>query len=233
MNILLIFLSFIPILSILYYIYIKDEVEKEPLKLLAIVFIGGVVSIFITKFLATKYQNYIPFLIEENPDLETYKVFLISFGEIGLIEELSKFLILYILIWKNKKFNYIYDGIVYGVFISLGFATIENINYLWYGNFNTLLVRTVFTVPAHASFGIIMGYYFGYAKYFFHMKYQSNAIKHFYSGLFFVILYHGLFDYLLTFDSRYHAVAFIGFSAYLFINAFIKINKTKKLEMTW
>ena len=233
MNIILIILSFIPILAILYYIYIKDEIEKEPLKLLTIVFIGGIVSLFITTFLANKYQNYIPFLIEENPNLETYKVFLISFGEIGLIEELSKFLMLYILIWKNKKFNYIYDGIVYSTFISLGFATIENINYLWYGDFNTLLVRTIFTVPAHASFGIIMGYYFGYAKYYFHMKYQSNAIKYFYSGLFFVILYHGLFDYLLTFNSRYHIIVFIILCMFLFINAIIKINKTKRLEMTW
>ena len=233
MNIVFILLSFIPIFLILYYIYINDKMEKEPFKLLTIVFIGGIISIFLTKFLANKYQNYIPFLIEENPNLESYKIFLISFGEIGLIEELSKFIILFILIWKNKNFNYIYDGIVYAVFISLGFAAIENIYYLWDGDFNTLLNRVIFTTPAHASFGIIMGYYYGYAKYYFHMKYQSNAIKSFYSGLFFVILYHGLFDYFLSFDNKYNRIIFVIFSIYIFSNAIYKLKKIENLKMTW
>ena len=67
MNIILIALSLIPVYFILSIIYSNDKVEKEPAKLLILTFIGGVISLFLTKFLASKYQYYLPFLIEENP----------------------------------------------------------------------------------------------------------------------------------------------------------------------
>lgn len=233
MNIILIALSLIPVYFILSIIYSNDKVEKEPAKLLILTFIGGVISLFLTKFLASKYQYYLPFLIEENPGLEAYKIFLISFGEIGLIEELCKWLILYFMIWRNKEFNHIYDAIVYAVFISLGFATIENFFYLWNTNFATLIVRSLFTVPGHAFFGVIMGYFFGYAKYYQKMGYKYNYFKYMYTSLFSVIVLHGLFDYFLAFENKYSTIIFIGYALLLGIISFFQIRKVNKLELTW
>lgn len=233
MNIILIVLSLIPIFLILNIIYAEDKIEKEPIKLLILVFIGGIISLFLTKFLASKYQYYLPFLIEENPGLEAYKIFLISFGEIGLIEELCKWLILYILIWHNKEFNYIYDAIVYAVFISLGFATIENFFYLWDTDFATLIVRSLFTIPGHAFFGIIMGYFFGYAKYYSKMEYKYNSFKYMYTSLFSVIILHGLFDYFLAFNNKYSTIIFIGYTLLLGVIAITRIKKVNELELTW
>lgn len=233
MSIILILLSFIPIYIILGFIYANDKVEKEPWQLLLATFIGGVISLFITKILAAKFHSMIPFLIEGNPNNEKYKIFLISFGEIGLIEELSKWIILYLVIWRRKNFNYIYDGIIYAVFVSLGFAAVENIYYLWGSNFGVLLGRIIFTIPAHASFGIIMGYYFGYARYYKKMKYNSTFIRYMYSSVFFVILYHGLFDYVLATDYKYNVVMFIATTIFIFTNAIMKLRKVNKIEVTW
>lgn len=233
MNIIIMLISIIPIALILSIIYTKDKIEKEPIKLLLLLLIGGIISLFLTKFLATQYQKYIPFLIEENPNLEPYKIFLISFGEIGLIEELSKWLILYIIAWRNKEFNYIYDAIIYSVFVSLGFAFVENFFYLWNSNFETLIARSVFTIPAHASFGIIMGYYFGYAKYHSKMNFHYNSVKNLYISLFICIIYHGLYDYFLAFDNKYSTLVFLIFTIFLYINALLKIKKIEKVEVTW
>lgn len=225
--------SMIPIYLLLDAIYNQDEIEKEPKKLLLLAFLGGCISLFVTKILAGIYQHYIPFLIESNPDLEPYKIFLISFGEIGLIEELCKWLILYIVIWKKKDFNYVFDAVVYATFVSLGFATIENFFYLWNANLFTVIARSLFTIPGHAAFGIIMGYYFGFAKYYKTMEYKNKYTQNIYCSLFFAIVYHGLFDFILAFDNTYSSIIYIVFYIYLGINAIYKVHKIKKLELTW
>ena len=48
---------------------------------------------------------------------------------------------------------------LYGAAASLGFATLENIMYCISERHDTFM-RAVTAVPAHASFGAIMGYYF-------------------------------------------------------------------------
>lgn len=84
----------------------------------------------------------------------------------GLTEEPLKFLVLYFYIRPKKFFNEPMDAIVYGTVISLGFATLENIEYvyLYYPETDSLLIAVIraFTaIPMHAVSGIIMGYYFG------------------------------------------------------------------------
>ena len=44
-------------------------------------------------------------------------------------EELLKFIILYFVVLRRDEFNEPMDGIVYGVTVSLGFATFENYDY--------------------------------------------------------------------------------------------------------
>ena len=188
MNFILVLISLIPIAILLKIVYSSDKVEKEPIKLLLLLFVGGFISLFLSKFLASKYQNFIPFLIEHNFELDKYKVFLVSFGEIGLIEELSKFLILVIMIFKNKNFNYIYDAIVYSSFVSLGFATLENILYFSSMNILSIFLRVIITNLAHLSFGIIMGYYLGFWKYYSNKGAKYNSFRMFYSALFFPVI---------------------------------------------
>jgi RsiW-degrading membrane proteinase PrsW (M82 family) len=98
--------------------------------------------------------------------------------------------------WTFKEFNHILDGVVYGVTISLGFATIENIWYGYqfstaYGSMQIILLnislRAVTAVPAHAILGGVMGYYLGKAK-------VRNSGAYAFGGLLLAIFLHGLYN---------------------------------------
>ena len=76
---------------------------------------------------------------------------------VGLIEEGSKFFFLYRFTWKDKAFNYRFDGIVYAVFVSLGFAALENVFYVFNYGTGVALQRALLTIPGHMSFAVYMG----------------------------------------------------------------------------
>ena len=116
----------------------------------------------------------------------------------GLTEEMLKFLVLYFYIRPKSAFNEPMDAIVYGVLVSLGFATFENITYVYQGNFEVdsfslAIMRAVSAIPLHATCGIIMGYFFGlYA--FTHSK--QFLIK----SIIFPIGIHATYNFLTGYD---------------------------------
>ena len=116
----------------------------------------------------------------------------------GFTEETLKFLVLYFYISPKSAFNEPMDAIVYGVIVSLGFATFENISYVYSGNFEVdsfslAIMRAVSAIPMHATCGIIMGYFFGlYA--FTHSK--QFLIK----SIIFPIGIHATYNFLTGYD---------------------------------
>lgn len=116
----------------------------------------------------------------------------------GFTEETLKFLVLYFYIRPKSAFNEPMDAIVYGVIVSLGFATFENISYVYSGNFEVdsfslAIMRAVSAIPMHATCGIIMGYFFGlYA--FTHSK--QFLIK----SIIFPIGIHATYNFLTGYD---------------------------------
>ena len=151
-----------PVIIVCFYVYIRDKYEKEPIRLLLLgVFFGLLISapIMAVENLLTTMTPNKNFLIEA-----LYTSFIVASGT----EELFKFIILYFLVWKNKNFNEPFDGIVYAVFISLGFAGIENVLYIfnpYLGGYQTAIARAIFSVPGHGLFGVSMGYYYAIAKF--------------------------------------------------------------------
>lgn len=213
-------LALAPVIIILFYIYIRDKYEKEPLRLALIgTFFGIIIAApivftenFIMKFAPAESSIFYPFFI--------------SFIVASLVEEAYKYTVLYFLIWKNKNFNEPIDGIVYGAFISLGFALIENILYVFspkFGGVYTAIGRAVFSVPAHGFFGIFMGYYFAKEKF--------KAIKYGKFFTFFVpFLLHGLYDILLFSHIPFNGLFFLLVFFYLFISSFKKIKFYLKIS---
>jgi RsiW-degrading membrane proteinase PrsW (M82 family) len=120
----------------------------------------------------------------------------------GSVEEGLKFLVFKRLIYDNKEFDEPYDGIMYAVMISLGFATTENIMYVALSYFKmgicgTLMCgsfRALSAVPAHAFFAVIMGYYLGLAKFCADRERQREYI---YKALGLAVLTHGLYDFFI------------------------------------
>jgi RsiW-degrading membrane proteinase PrsW (M82 family) len=97
---------------------------------------------------------------------------LIAASFVGLAEESGKLLAVLVLPFRRKEFNQLFDGVVYCVAASLGFATLENILYvgmsgLAQGPFGAALtggMRAVTAVPGHAGYGALMGLWVGAAK---------------------------------------------------------------------
>ena len=106
----------------------------------------------------------------------------------GLCEEAFKFLVLHRYCARHEAFDEPMDAVVYGVVASLGFATLENIMYVFQGGFGVAVMRAVTAVPAHASFGAIMGYY--YAK----AHFSSGGRRNYTPALLIPIIVHGLYD---------------------------------------
>jgi RsiW-degrading membrane proteinase PrsW (M82 family) len=84
---------------------------------------------------------------------------------VGLTEEAVKFAAVYFGVYRNAEFNEVMDGIVYMVTASLGFATLENLAYVLWGGFEVAVTRALISVPGHAFFGALMGFYMGVAKF--------------------------------------------------------------------
>lgn len=200
----LIFVALAPVFIITIYVYFRDKYEKEPIPLLIKSLIGGAVIvipiIFLEKFLGEFSENM------EFYTKAAYRAFIVA----SFSEEVFKYLILFLIIWRNPNFNEKFDGIVYAVFVSLGFAAIENIQYIMSYGIQVGYTRAFTAIPAHALFGITMGYYFGLAK--FYPKKRSNYMM---LSLLIPILLHGIYDFILMAHFEYYLFLFIPFIFYL------------------
>lgn len=113
----------------------------------------------------------------------------------GFTEETLKFLTIYFYVSRNTNFDEPMDAIVYGTLVSLGFATFENLQYVYYSGGSpdaVAIIRAFTAIPLHACCGIIMGYYFG--LYMFKNKDTLNLFK----SLFFAIGFHSVYNYFAT-----------------------------------
>jgi len=170
--------------ALLAYLYLKDRYDPEPVKLVLRMFLCGALAVFPLMVLQ---RSFVLAFGDNN--------FLFSFVYSSGMEETVKWLILYVLIYKHVAFDEPYDGIVYAAAVSLGYATIENIIYALvnYTTFSQILIRAFLPVSGHALFAVIMGYYLGRAKFA-----PGSAKKMLAFSILLPILYHGLFDYILT-----------------------------------
>jgi RsiW-degrading membrane proteinase PrsW (M82 family) len=113
-----------------------------------------------------------------------------AFFKVALIEEFSKFIFVRFVLYRNKNFNEPFDGIVYSVIVSMGFATVENIVYVFQYGFATGILRLFTAVPAHAAFGILMGYFLGKAKFTHRRNFYLSV-----AALLIPTVFHGTYDY--------------------------------------
>lgn len=193
-----------PVFLVIIYIYIKDKFEKESKLLLFYTFLfGAILSILISSILYLIYDSFLP----KADEFSVLDQFIKAFFVVALIEEFSKYIIVRYYNQPKKDFNEPFDGIVYAVMVSMGFAAVENILYVFEGGIGVALLRALTAIPAHATFGIIMGYFMGIAKFSNHKR-KWNLI-----GLSLAILAHGTYDFFL----------FINFIPGISIGAFISL----------
>tara|TARA_B110000240_G_C13492071_1_gene450060 strand:+ start:205 stop:834 length:630 start_codon:yes stop_codon:yes gene_type:complete len=142
----------------------------------------------------------------------------------GFTEEPLKFAALYLYVRTKAHFDEPMDAIVYGTLISLGFATLENYEYvyLWAHDPQAVAILRAFSaIPMHACCGIIMGYYFG--LYIFKEKNDLNLIK----ALAIPIAFHATYNFFAT--SNYLLMFLVLIIMIIFSN---KIHKELKKEQS-
>jgi len=182
-------LAIAPGLAICLFIFHRDAYNREPKRNLLFSFFLGACSI-ITAIL-------IEGIFKEIPPKTISGTAVTAFLVVALTEELGKFLVLRYYAYTRKSFDEPLDGIVYGVMISMGFATLENVLYVakYAGSgqgYQIAFLRMFTAVPAHAAFGVLMGYYVGKAKFD-----AVNRRGLLLAGLFWAVLFHGAYDYCL------------------------------------
>lgn len=194
-------LAIAPGIAISLLVYFKDKYEKEPFRLLFFCFLFGLASV-------------VPALIVElsasaagiDAGHDTVITFIYAFFIVALSEEGSKFFFLRVYAYKRKEFNEPFDGIMYAVMISMGFATLENIVYSLSGGFSTTMLRMFTAVPLHASCAILMGYFAGMAKF------RKSPAIYLFMGLLFAVILHGIYDFFL-FQNDIPALAIVAFAS--------------------
>lgn len=208
MNIRLFIIAITPALVIIGGIYLSDRYDREPLRLLIATYLLGALAV-------------IPAIIVEELLMRidifsgVYSAFYTAFIVAGLTEEYFKRLVVLKLPYRTKYFNEKLDGIVYSVFSTMGFATVENIIYVVFRYTNNPyigLYRGIFSVPAHGVFGITMGYYLSLAKFDTDKK---RARKNLRRSLYMPMILHGLFDFILMSGIPQLTMLFVPYVVYI------------------
>ena len=171
-------------LAILIYIVRSDKFPEPPQMVFKTFFIGVLITI------PAGYLNSFISIFEDASGMQN-----MSFLA-GFTEEPLKFLAFMLFVYSKADFDEPMDAIVYGTVISLGFATLENIEYVYlmYGDqsFQIAILRAISAIPLHASCGVIMGYYIGLYAF-------KGSNKYLIQALFIPIVVHSLYNFLTGF----------------------------------
>ena len=181
-------LAIAPGIAICLFIFHRDAYNREPKLNLIVSFLLGVLTV---------YPAAIVEKLLISPDNSISGIFIMAFLCVALVEELAKFLALRFYAYPRKSFDEPLDGIVYAVMVSMGFATLENVLYVLQSDktgqgYQVAFMRMFLAVPAHATFAVLMGYHAGKAKFA-----QHNRTGLLLLGLFWAVLFHGLYDFFL------------------------------------
>ena len=219
MKIYILILAVLPVIIFSGWIYFEDRYEKEPIfKLIEYFLLGILVSI-----LAIVLELY---FCKLNIFSGIGEIIYISFFVASFTEEGLKCVILIPILLKDKCFDEKLDGIIYSVFLSLGFATIENIIYLMRErldlSFGLGIARGLISIPSHIMFAITMGYYI--SKYKFCNK-DDKKNKYLIYAIVIPILFHGVFDFILMIGYRWAIIVFIVYIILLWKMNLDKLDK--------
>jgi len=185
-------LAIAPGIAICLFIYFKDKHNREPIGLLVWAFILGMLSVLPAAIFELATGKPIDHMANSTIGYIAF----FAYGIVAFSEEGCKFLMLRLFIYPRKAFDEPFDGIIYAVMVGMGFATLENVGYVLQNGFANGVIRMFLSVPAHATFAIMMGYFVSLAKFG-----NGNKKLYFFLALLCPIIFHGTFDFFLFLNS--------------------------------
>lgn len=226
-NFILLAAAVIPAAFLLIKTYRSDRLEPESPALLWQLVKAGVFSSLIALVLERVGMLLLGLFAEQ--DSTAYNA-LLYFVVVAVSEEGAKYALLRLRTWKHPEFDCQYDGVVYAVFVSLGFALWENISYVLQYGFSTALVRALTAIPGHACFGVFMGVFYGLSKRESNWKQDGRARLFGFLALLVPVLLHGAYDYIASMESPGSGWYFAAFIAALFAVSYLLVNRASKRD---
>lgn len=226
-RLILIVAAVVPAVYLLIRVYRADRLEKEPAGLLISLVVLGIASTALAG-IAEEFGEEL--LLELFPEEGLAFNILLYFVVVAVSEEGFKYLLLKIRTWKSPQFNCQFDGVVYAVFVSLGFALWENISYVLYYGFGTAVARAITAVPGHACFGVFMGVWYGVAKRYDLAGFAEESRRARRMTLMIPILLHGAYDFIATMESELMGIVFLAFVSWMFGAALKLVKKTSAAD---
>lgn len=224
-NAVLIIAAIVPALFLMLKVYKSDKLEKESNYLL-----WNLVKVGIFSSLLALVEEKILFVLLDLtvPQESVLYNIILYFGIVAFAEESSKYIFMKKETWKNPEFNCQYDGVVYAVFVSLGFALWENISYVLSYGFATAIVRALTAVPGHACFGVFMGIFYGIAK---RSAYRNKPAASKFCRIMAVVvpaIIHGAYDYIASMNEEELGWYFVVFVVIMFFVSYLLVGRNSK-----
>lgn len=224
----LLYLAIGPGIAMAVYIYYSDKWEPEPKALVIKSFIFGGLAVFPSIFFEGVFEAVFGLkgILEDGAQFTWWQKTFYAFAGVALVEEFCKFFFLKGFIYDNREFNEPFDGIVYGGMVGCGFATLENITYIFEMGYEVGILRLLTAVPGHAFEGMVLGYFVGRAKF------CPRSVKYFTQGLVLVIVLHGAYDTVASLNrswSIYPIFAIVVLGIYLGLRAKRDLQESSEL----
>jgi RsiW-degrading membrane proteinase PrsW (M82 family) len=207
-----------PAVFLLSFFYLKDRYEPEPLRHIAMAFGLGLYAMIAARGMAAALAELVSrdWLALGGERARLFDAFVLA----AAVEELAKWVIIVTAVFHWDEFDEPLDGVVYGVAVALGFATLENILYIASRGLGVAWGRAIFAVPAHALFGGTMGYYAGRAKFARAAARRAALWRDRVFCLALPVLFHGTYNYALHHRLNvrvYAAVSAISIALWAFV----------------
>ena len=222
MDLILIVAAVVPAVFLMARVYKADRLEKEPVRLLVALVILGIISTSLASLAEQLGDAVLAFFVPERTLL--YNV-LLYFGVVAFAEEGFKYLLLKNRTWESPFFNCQFDGVIYAVFVSLGFALWENIGYVLRFGMATAMARAITAVPGHACFGVYMGCWYARAYDRFRRGDESGSRVARTMAVLLPALLHGAYDFLADMAGHVSAGWFMLFVAVMFLLTFHAVKR--------
>lgn len=214
MRVELLVLAIAPGLFFLWFFWVRDKYEREPVRLLLATFFLGALSIIPTLVLEIIGGLVVPTPKEGANIIQTL---LYYFVVIAFVEEFMKFLAVRGKAYRSKEFNEVMDGIVYSSAAALGFATVENVFYVLSKGLGVGILRAVLSVPGHALDSSMFGYFLGQAKFGRHRNAGLVWI-----GLLLATVFHGLWNSILSLGGNLLLVLVVYASQWVIVTVMMR-----------
>ncbi len=185
----------LPAIILLIYVYKMDRVEKEPVGLILKLVIFGAICTVPAGILERIFMPAAEQLLPQ-PEYALESSLVSNFIIVAIAEEGCKHFALRRSTWNNREFNCLYDGVVYAAAVSLGFAGLENLMYIFGFGLSVAPVRALTAIPLHAITGIFMGHYYGMARYYARYGRTGRSRAYKFLSMLIPVFIHGLYDFL-------------------------------------